>query len=421
MSTERAPEIAVPVGVEVIIVGAGLAGLSCALVLENNGVEYAVLEKASSLGGKVSTDRIDGFVLDRGFQVYLDQYPMGRRLLDYTKLELRPFYKGLYIDTPSGSTTLVSHPMSTYLGVKDFRRVISIQDVIPSIKALIAQIRYPETATAEILKRLPSSSVLRRSILEPLLKGVLLDQELETPISFAKSIVDWLARGGASLPALGMDMIPKHLASQLGRPVNLDTEVVAVSSKGVELADGKRIASRCTVIATEASATSQLLPGTLPKIPYRSIGYTYFSAHERPLGHAAVYVPSLHKGPILTVSVLSDVSIYYAPQGQHLISVSHRAGASLAEIRSQLKQIFKGEASSWEDIASGVIEEALPVTYGKRLKTPIDGHVGENIILAGDFLKTPSINGALTSGVDAARTVLAIVKGGGSTTEPRVK
>ncbi len=421
MATEHTSEPAVCAESEVAIVGGGLAGLSCAAVLENNGVEYTILEKSPSIGGKVATDHIDGFVLDRGFQVYLGHYPMGKRLLDYTKLELRPFYKGLYIDTPSGSTTLVSDPFSTYLGAKDIRRFISARDIIPVFRASVAQARYPETSTAEILRRLRSSSVLRRSIAEPFLRGILLDQELETPIAFTKSIATFLAREGASLPALGMDTIPKYLASQLSGSIHLDAEVVRVGSKGVELSDGRQIVSRCTVVATDARATNQLVPGTIKAVPYRSVGYTYFSASERPLGHAAVYVPSLHKGPILTVSVLSDVSVYYAPQGQHLISVSHRAGASIADIRTQLGQIFKGQSNSWEDIASGVIEEALPAVYGERLRVPIDRQVAANIVLAGDFLETPSINGALASGVNAARTVMAIVKGGGSTTEPRVK
>ncbi len=81
-------------GDEVIIVGAGMAGLSCAHHLHKAGISFKILEASDGVGGRVRTDKVDGFLLDRGFQIFLTSYPEARAMLDYSALDLRPFYAG---------------------------------------------------------------------------------------------------------------------------------------------------------------------------------------------------------------------------------------------------------------------------------------------------------------------------------------
>jgi len=76
-------------GVDVLIVGGGLAGLACARALQEKGVSFEILEASDGLGGRVRTDEVDGFLLDRGFQVLLTAYPEAQRVLNYPKLDLR--------------------------------------------------------------------------------------------------------------------------------------------------------------------------------------------------------------------------------------------------------------------------------------------------------------------------------------------
>ena len=72
-----------------VIVGAGMAGLCCALRLQEKGIPCLLLEASDEPGGRVRTDRVDGFLLDRGFQVLLTAYPEARRVLDYKALRLQ--------------------------------------------------------------------------------------------------------------------------------------------------------------------------------------------------------------------------------------------------------------------------------------------------------------------------------------------
>ncbi|MDA8062216.1 MAG: FAD-dependent oxidoreductase, partial [Actinomycetota bacterium] len=83
--------------VDVVVVGAGLAGLAAARHLEDAGRSVVVLEASDGVGGRVRSDRVDGFVLDRGFQVLLTAYPEARRMLDYGSLRLCRFEPGALV------------------------------------------------------------------------------------------------------------------------------------------------------------------------------------------------------------------------------------------------------------------------------------------------------------------------------------
>ena len=95
--------------VEVVVVGAGLAGLSCARHLMNRSVSFIILEADDRIGGRLKTDVLDGFLLNHGFQVLQTAYPEARRQLDYHRLELKPFAPGAIIRV-AGKFMRVSDP-----------------------------------------------------------------------------------------------------------------------------------------------------------------------------------------------------------------------------------------------------------------------------------------------------------------------
>jgi phytoene dehydrogenase-like protein len=93
--------------VDVVVVGAGLAGLAAAGRLRRSGLEVVVCEADDDVGGRVRTDLVDGFALDRGFQVLLPAYPEVARVFDLAALDLRPFVRGAVAVTDSGRYRLI--------------------------------------------------------------------------------------------------------------------------------------------------------------------------------------------------------------------------------------------------------------------------------------------------------------------------
>eukprot|EP00951_Prasinocladus_malaysianus_P008777 scaffold63851_cov37-Prasinocladus_malaysianus.AAC.1 len=87
---------------DVVVVGAGIAGLACARALTQAGLSVVLIEAAEEVGGRVRTDEVDGFKLDHGFQIFLTSYPEARSVLDYDKLDLKPFYAGALVHWNGG-------------------------------------------------------------------------------------------------------------------------------------------------------------------------------------------------------------------------------------------------------------------------------------------------------------------------------
>lgn len=403
--------------------GGGLAGLACANILDASGVNYVLLEASDDIGGRVRSDVVDDLILDRGFHVVLPSYPEARRLLNLQDLELRPFYRGLYVDAPSGSIELIEDPRKSLSALASLRTLLSTTELLTLSRAaasLIGSARgISALSTFEALDLLPPQSYLRRAILQPVLSGVLLDRNTRAPASFSASVQRNFARGGAYIPSGGISEIPKQLSRNLRGTIHLNAAVTRVDSSGVVWENG-RIEARVVVVATDAPTAARLLPGVLPSIGFRAAGYYHFLCEESPLEHGAVYVPSLRSGPIYTVCNMSRVAPSYAKTPKELITVSFDPSTSHAkELTSkQLSKIFGAQASKWEPVASGIIPNALPSRFGAQIMPSTGRVVSRGIVLAGDYLESPSVNGALGSGRKAALAVLAQIHPGASPVQP---
>ena len=153
---------------EVVIIGAGLAGLSCALSLQDASVPVTLLEASDAPGGRVRTDMVEGFRLDRGFQVMLTAYPEARRLLDYTGLQLKKFEPGALVwqggkfhrfadpfRDPSAAVRFLFDPIVSW---KDKLQVAKLRARVQQ-GTLEEMFTRPEKTTRDYLQ---SSSVQRR-------------------------------------------------------------------------------------------------------------------------------------------------------------------------------------------------------------------------------------------------------------------
>lgn len=426
---------------KVIVVGAGLAGLSCALRLVEGGCAVEVLEAADAVGGRVRTDAHEGFLLDRGFQVFLPSYPEAKRLLDYESLALKPFYAGALVRSGGRFHKLADpfrHPldalMSALSPTSTLGDKVRVAELRRSVSSVLAEDLFSrdETTTAEALNRRGFSRGFVEQFFRPFFGGVFLERELATSSRMFEFTFRMFAEGAAALPARGMGAIPEQLASRLpAGAIRLRTRVASVET-GVEtgavtLDTGERLEADAVVVAVEQAAAARLFGEEAPRSRRTSV-CLYFAAEEAPVEEPILILNGEGRGPVNHLCVPSLVAPSYAPPGAALVSVSALAdeavracagtagGESLvAEVRAQLSGWFGERAGGWRHLRTYAVERALPAQTSvspctpERVRTRTPG-----VYRCGDHMDAPSINGALRSGRVAAEALLEDVSRGTS-------
>src|SRR5262245_14395828 len=316
----------------VYVVGAGLAGLRCARRLHDKGVAATVLEASDGIGGRVRTDRVEDFLLDRGFQALLTAYPEATDALDYRELELHPFYPGVMIHA-GGRFATVADPfrrrwdgLRTALapvgGLGDKLKVASLRRRVTAgtLEELFAR---PETTIREALANDGFSEVIVDRFFRPLFGGVLLDRELGTSSRMFEFVYRMFALGDVALPTRGMGAIGEQLAGGLPPDcVRTGHRVTAVGDGAVTLAGGEKLPARAVVVATDGAAASELLGGD-PAAPRSvAVGCLYFAADRAPVDEPVIVLDGDGEGPVNHLCVPSAVAPSYAPPGAALISAT---------------------------------------------------------------------------------------------------
>jgi len=420
---------------DTIIVGAGLAGLACARELARTGRQVIVVEAADRVGGRVATDTVDGFRIDRGFQVYLDAYPEGRRQLDLAALGLGCFEPGALV-AEGGRLRGVSDPwrrplaaigsvLSGSVGIADGLRTARLRsDCVRAVRDGKAGSNGTspavERSTREELNARGFSEAFIRRFFEPFFGGVFLERQLNTSAAVFEFTFAMFALGRACLPRGGMEAIPKQLAAGLpAGTILLDTAARQVKPGLVMLADGRELAAKNIVVATEGSAATALLPegqrGTVASREWKSTRMVAFAATRSPLSSPTVVVSAEEGGPIDNVTVPSDVVGGYAPPGAAVVYVSIRQdwqgndGELHDAVRRQAAGWFGQSAHAWRHLKTVRVDHALPdESPAARRSRAIASQVTPGLFICGDHCTTASINGALASGRSCAEAVLVV-------------
>jgi phytoene dehydrogenase-like protein len=403
---------------DVLIVGAGLAGLCCARRLQTAGVTFQILEASDGIGGRVRTDVVDGFRLDRGFQVLLTAYPEAKLQLDFDRLDLYVFESGVRVELDGGSCHIADparHPNRFFstlaapvgrLGDKWKLRRLAGKLKQRGVEQTFAR---SDMTTLQLLKRRGFSSGMLDRFFRPLFGGVFLDPQLSVSCRYFDFLFKMIAEGEAALPGLGMQAIPGQLAERFpAGAVRLDTRVQSVEEGRVRLESGETLQAERVVVATEGPAAFEL---GLPVETVRSRGVTclYFAAPEPPL-HGPVLVLNGSRGQINSLAVLSEVAPSYAPPGKALVSVTVPGVPTrdpqqiLIPVREQLRRFYGRAVEKWKPLKTYLIPHALPVV--EKLEWCKPARLSPNLYVCGDWRATPSINGAMESGRRAAEELL---------------
>ncbi|QDZ24710.1 amine oxidase [Chloropicon primus] len=437
------------VDTDVVIVGGGISGLACAVELEREGVEYALVEAQDEVGGRVRTDYVDGYTLDRGFQIFLTAYPKAVELLDFEELKLREFYAGASVRY-GGEFHRVADPLRHPVdGVLSLANPIgSVRDKVlvglyrlqAYLKPLEAIFAGEETSIARHLEDVGFSDRIIKTFFRPFLGGIFFDRELGTTSRLFEFVMKMLATGSNCLPEGGIGEVSRQLAGRLGEGrVHLGRRVTEVRRgegdggclevvcEGGDVLRGKRV-----VLATEAPAARRIRVmgeemATRVTLEEGGVGTVclYFWTDRSPprgFGEPMLYLNGGDGGVVNNCCFPSCVSPSYAPEGRTLVSVS--LVGDWEEGDEELGRRVRGELAEWfgEDfVGSWRLLRGYRIPYaqprqgglgGRRMDLGGGGVVevakGE-VWACGDYLGGATLEGAMRSGVRAAREINNVV------------
>jgi phytoene dehydrogenase-like protein len=400
---------------EVVIVGAGLAGMAAARVLQHADRHVVVLEAADEVGGRVRTDIVEGFRLDRGFQVLLTGYPEIGTQFDVKALDLRPFDPGALVwdgtrfntvgdpfrqpsTLPASIVARIGTPLDKLRIVRLRRRLLAADPV--------ALFREPDRTVQQALEAAGFSASMINTFFRPLFGGIQLDPTLASSSRFFEVLFRTLAIGDSAVPALGMGELSRQFAAPLRDCIWLNTPVGSIIDNKITTVDGRTIEADRVVVATDGPAAATLVG--IPAVASRPVTSVWFAADRAPTSSKMIVLNGSGTGQALNVAVMTNVASDYGPPGRTLIVAScpgvfdHMVEPT---VRSELRAWWGTMVDGWhhlrtDAIAHGQPDHVPPTSPKQRV------YLGGNLFICGDHRDTGSIQGALFSGRRCGEAVL---------------
>lgn len=407
---------------DVLIVGGGLAGLACAVELAKAGVSFHLMEASDRVGGRVRTDALDGFLLDRGFQVLLTAYPETVRTLDYGALGLGAFRSGAIVRA-GGKFHKVADPMrspadalkTVFAGVGSLVDKLKIAELRwrTSSGSLEDLFRRPETTTLAALQSAGFSAQMIECFFRPFFGGIFLEPDMVTSSRKFEFVFRMFSEGESALPAHGMEMIPAQLALRLPLgSIRTGVRLASVEAGRVETEDGEQMTARNIVIATEEPEAARLL-GRVAPAGQGSVVCLYFDAPQSPVDGPWLVLNGETHGPVNNLCVPSEVCPEYAPPGRALVSVSVLGNPSMMDkqiehhVRAQLTLWYGASVAEWRHLRTYRIPYAVPLQAPGSLQPVAKTvRIRPGVYACGDYADVSSLHGAMVSGRRAAQEIL---------------
>jgi phytoene dehydrogenase-like protein len=404
-----------------VIIGGGVSGLCCARLLLEAGIEVTLLEATDRLGGRVASDVVEGFTLDRGFQILLSAYPQNRRFLDLASLDLRPFEPGAMIwwnGTRHRFVDGLRRPMSALQTLRspvgsfaDKRKVLQVRSASrrEGVDMLIAR---EESRTIDYLRRAGFTPGFIDRFFRPFYAGVFLENELATSSRCFEFTFRMFSIGDAMVPARGMGAIADQLASHVPDEwVRLDSRVQAVVNRAVMLESGEAMLADAIVLAVDRDTTSDLSQGLIePALKWNSTVCIWLAYEDASSDEPLLLLNGSGEGLINHVAVMSDVAPEYAPEGMRLACANIVGSSDLSDpqleslARREVSVMLGWDASRLRLLRVDRIDKALPDQRHVHLRP---ARVRQGLYVCGDWCDMPSINGAMASAGRAADAVIS--------------
>ena len=409
--------------IDTLIIGAGLAGLTAARVLKLAGRKVKIIEASDGPGGRVRTDEVNGYLLDRGFQVFLAAYPEAKNFLDYKTLDLQAFNPGSIILTDSGideigdplrdASSLIRTLKSPIGTFSDKLRLLYLRLKLAGIS--IDQIfSKKEITTLEYLRASGFSKKIISDFFAPFMAGIYLEQKLDTSSRMFEFVFKMFSESDTTIPAKGMGMIPRQLAEDLSvEELILNERAISIDGNKIITASGNVYNASSILVATTADCIP--VPFHHSLIKKKSVTCMYFSAEKAPYQKALIALNAIPDRLVNNIAVMSNVSSFYAPEGKSLISVSLSGNEQFIkqdELELKVKEELKfwfSECSNWTHIKTYTIPYALPNnTYVINDIISSSLRINYSTFICGDHLLNGSINAAMKSGRIAAEAMLSL-------------
>ena len=376
-----------------IVVGAGLAGLSAVRELEKSGRSVLLLEATDSVGGRVKSDYIDGFICDRGFQVINPKYPEVARSGVLKSLDFK------YI---SGQIRLADYQRKVGYSFATFSSIFGSVGEKLNLLGFVANPRVSNLKSfGDYTVSFPT---LYERVLKPFLTGVFLSDPKNIAGDVAQEILRSFVKSLPGIPAGGVGQFSQRLAASV-KNLKLN-ERVEMITKGKVVTTAGQYNAKYIVVATDPTTAAQLVTGSaLPKMFESTTAY--FATSELPMDSQNLVISSNSK--LVNSIVISQVSAKYAPVGQHLISATSLAPLTESVFRKELASIWQMNTQQWQYVANYEIKQSLPAHLPGQSKSR-NLQLAEGVYVAGDHIATPSQQGAMKSGYLAARAINQLMR-----------
>lgn len=412
---------------DVVVVGAGIAGLTAARALHAHGLDVHIVEAADDVGGRVRTDRVDGFRLDRGFHTLNTAYSEPRRWLDLAKLELRPVGRDVVVyaegaqhrldwdlaGVDGAQAALGSEPTPAAVGrPNDAARLREMLTRLGSMST-DSILGGPDLQAYTALRSRGLSPRVIERLLLPLLTGFFLDPYLETSSRAMDLALRAFVRGREWLPAYGIAAVPAQVAAHLpADSIHLGLAATEIATNHVVTTSGP-IATRATIVATDPRTAAGLLPGLTLPIMHGALAL-YFAAALSPLAEPLLVLDGesgQEAGRVVSSMVVSEAVPDFSPDDRALIvatavrpAAPHRLDL-VAAVRDRLGTLYGTDSSDWTHLATYEIPDAAPAMLAPlNPRRPV--RIASGLYVCGDHRATSSLQGAMLSGRRAAKALI---------------